>query len=530
MNTTIIGFITHAARSFAVFLGLAFVLSARAAPQDPIDQQLSRILEQIQSGDLRDARAGLIQALAQSPGDPRIFNLLGVVEAQENNFTAAQADFEKAIKAAPRFSGPYINLGRLYQEHSNEPHALENARTTYTKLLAFEPANVEANYQAAVVEHRLGLFTQSLQHLSRLPADTQGRSPALALRCADLTGLGRLAEAQKTAKQLAATQDLAETDVVSIVPALIEHHSEETALNLLQSLASRGLASPHSLHRLAALAEARGQFQQARDALEKDLQSEAPGVPVLTQLARISYRAHDLDGALGYLARARDLAPENAAVHFFFGVICIEQKLPPEAKKSLSEAVRLDPTNPYYNYALGAVLVGQKNPDEAIAYFRKYVKSKPEDPRGRFALGVAYYEASQPDLARQEFAAIAGRPETRFGTELYLSRLDIDNEQLDEALKHLKNALAANPLAPDGYAESGLVHIRRNEFAAAEKDLEHAVKLAPDHYLSNLRLLMLYQRTKDPRTAAQSERVDQLRKAGEQKEVLLMRSLEIRPY
>ena len=331
--------------------------------------------------------------LAQTPGDPRIFNLLGVVEAQENNFMAAQSDFEKAIKAAPRFSGPYINLGRLYQEHSNEPHALENARTTYTKLLAFEPANIEANYQAAVVEHRLGLFAQSLQHLSRLPADAQGRSPALALRCADLTGLGRVAEAQKTAKQLAGTQDLAETDVVSIVPALIEHHSEEMALNLLQSLASRGLASPHSLHRLAALAEARGQFQQARDALEKDLQSEAPSVPLLTQLARISYRAHDLDGALGYLARARDLAPDNAAVHFFFGVICIEQKLPPEAKKSLSEAVRLDPTNPYYNYALGAVLVGQKNPDEAIPYFRRYVKSKPEDPRGRFALGVAYYDS-----------------------------------------------------------------------------------------------------------------------------------------
>src|SRR4051812_48328224 len=74
LNTTIIGFITHAARSFAAFLGLAFVLSARAAPQHPIDQQLSRILEQIQSGDLRDARAGLTQALAQSPGDPRILN------------------------------------------------------------------------------------------------------------------------------------------------------------------------------------------------------------------------------------------------------------------------------------------------------------------------------------------------------------------------------------------------------------------------------------------------------------------------
>ncbi len=453
-----------------------------------------------------------------------------MVDAQENNFAAARADFEKAIKAAPQFSGAYMNLGRLYQEHANEPQALQNARTTYTKLLEFEPGNIEANYQAALVEHRLGLFAASLQHLARLPLGAQSRSPALALRCGNFAGLGRAAEARAVAKQLATSQDLAEADVVSILPVLVQHHAEEVAIAVLQALASRGLASPHSLQRLAALAEAQGQFPEARDALEKDLQAEAPSVPVLTQLARIAYRAHDLDGALGYLARARDLAPQDAAVHFFFGVICIEQKLPPEAKKSLSEAVRLDPGNPYYNYALGAVLVGQKDPDDAVLYFRKYVESKPDDPRGRFALGVAYYEASQPDLARKEFAAIAGRPETRFGAELYLGRLAIDDERLDEALRHLGKALAANPSAPDAYAESGLVHMRRNELALAEKDLAHAIKLAPDHYLSNLRLLMLFQRMKDPRAAAQSERVEQLRKAGEQKELLLMRSLEIRPY
>jgi len=41
---------------------------------------------------------------------------------------------------------------------------------------------------------------------------------------------------------------------------------------------------------------------------------------------------------------------------------------------------------------------------------------------------------------------------------------------------------------------------------------------------------MLYKRTKDSRAEQQARRVEQLQKAGEERELLLLRSLEIRPY
>jgi tetratricopeptide (TPR) repeat protein len=514
----------------SAWFALAFAVAAFGQPQDPTDQQLSTILHSIQSGDLLSAKSELERMVKRTPEDARVLNLLGVVEAQENNVGAAESDFQKAIKASPRFSGAYLNLGRLLQEHADGPHALEKALDAYIKLLEFEPDNIEANYQAAGIENRLGSFSASLRHLDRLPAGAQGRAPALAIRCADNAGLNRKAEAQKAATGLLASQDLSESDILLALPALVQSQSEELAIELLEGLAARVLASPKSLQRLAALEENRGNFKQARDALEKDLQLEPPSVPLLTQLARVAYRAGDLEGALGYLAHAREMAPDNPATHFFFGLICIDLKLPPEAKESLQKAVRLDPGNPYYNYALGAVLVGQKNPDEAIPRFQNYVDSKPGDPRGRFALGVAYYEAHQPEMARKELSAIAERPETRFGAHLYLGRLSIDDEEYDVALDHLEKAMQANPEAPDAYAELALVHLRRNEFATAEKDLARALKVSPDHYLSNLRLLILYKRTKNPQAGAQAERVAQLQKAGEEKEQLLLRSLDIRPY
>jgi tetratricopeptide (TPR) repeat protein len=530
LNINIIAFMKAPVHFRSLCLLAVLGVAVSGQPQDSVAQQLSTILQRIQSGDLSTARSELERMVAQTPTDARVLNLLGVVNARENNISAAESEFQKAIKASPRFSGAYLNLGRLLQEHSDRPQALQRALAVYTKLLEFEPDNVEANYQAAWVANCLGSFDASLHHLDRLPATAQTRAPALAVRCADYAGLGRSVEAQKTATELVAAPDLSESDILPMLSTLVQHGSEEVAAELLEALAARGLASPDSLRRQAALEENRGNFKQARAALETDLKLESPSVPLLTQLARVAYRASDLEGALGYLAHARDMAPENAGIHFFFGVICIDLRLPPEAKESLQTAVRLDPGNPYYNYALGAVLVGQRNPDGAIPYLQKFVDSKPTDPRGHFALGVAYFDANQPAMARKELSAIADRPETQYGAYLYLGRLDIEDEHYDQALNHLRKAIEGNPEVPDAYAESALVHIRRNEYPAAEQDLAQALKLAPDHYLSNLRLLMLYRRTNNPQAAAQTERVERLQKTGEQKEQLLMRSLEIRPY
>jgi Flp pilus assembly protein TadD len=510
---------------------LFMAAGTRPALADAADEeQLVRIQQSIQSGDLRGARSKLREVLSRLPGEPRIYNLLGVIDAQENNFAAAESNFRRAIQLAPRFTGAYMNLGRLYQEHGNQQGAVEKALDVYRNVLEFQPDHVESNYQAAFLLNRLGRFGPSLEHLARLPPEAQERSPALALCGVDNAALGRRAQAEAALKQLSAASDLTEADVLPILPALHEHRADDLATRLLEALAQRGLGSSMGLQALAGLKENQGQFKEAREYLEKDLQLEPPSVPVLTQLAKLAYQTRDLEGALGYLAHARDLEPGNAAIHFFFGMVCIELKLPPEARQSLKEAVRLNPDNPYYHYALGAVLLQEKKSDEAIAHFRKYRDSHPDDPRGNFALGVAYFDAYQIDAARKELESVAARPETRVGANLYLGRLAVREENLTEAGNRLRKAVESEPSSPEPYAELALVHIRRKEFALAESNLTRALQIAPEHYRTNLNLLMLYQKTNDPRAEQQARRVEQLQKAGEERERLLLRSLEIQPY
>ena len=63
----------------------------------------------------------------------------------------------------------------------------------------------------------------------------------------------------------------------------------------------------------------------------------------LLELARLAEAGNDHEGALGYLAHARDLAPNMARIHFLFGVIAGELNLPIEAKQSLDKALALEP-------------------------------------------------------------------------------------------------------------------------------------------------------------------------------------------
>jgi tetratricopeptide (TPR) repeat protein len=251
---------------------------------------------------------------------------------------------------------------------------------------------------------------------------------------------------------------------------------------------------------------------------------------VLLDLARVAYKERDFRGALGYLAHARDLQPGNAGVHFFFGVACMELELGAEAYNSLKEAVRLEPENPSFNYALGAAALHRRFPGEAIPFFQKYSELRPGDPRGSFGAGIAAYKAGEFATARAELAKAAANRETTAGANYFLARIARDENDLEEALRLARKAVEAKPDYPDPYAELGLLHLRKREIEKAEEALRRCLELDPDNYLGNFHLLMLYERTKDPRQEAQTRRFEELKRRHEEKAEEFLRLIEVRPY
>jgi Flp pilus assembly protein TadD len=192
--------------------------------------------------------------------------------------------------------------------------------------------------------------------------------------------------------------------------------------------------------------------------------------------------------------------------------------------------VELSPDQPYYNYALGAVLSTQRNAGNAVPYLQKFLSMKPGDVRGRLSLGVALYRSGDYDRAQQEFEAVAQEKDAAPAANYYLGRIALRNNGLDQAQQYLERAIQHAPDYSDAYADLGLAYIRLGRHEDAAKTLEKAMQIDPESYRTNLNLLLLYQRTKDPRQAAQKEKFERLQKEQGEKIELVMRSIEVRPY
>jgi tetratricopeptide (TPR) repeat protein len=485
----------------------------------------------IRQGKLAQAREVLSQGLQQYPHEATLLNFAGVVDAEENDSRAAEQNFRKAILESPDYAGAYLNLGRLYQtEIGKWPGALSEAVGTYQRLVEIDPSSVTAAFQLASLQMQESDFQASLESLLKLRAPAAGRPEVLAIRCADLAGLGQKDNAEADARRLLASSELNEADILAIIPVLSAHHQEGIAIELLEGLKHRHLASSKTLSALGTVDAKAGRLNQARSAMEQVFMLDPHSVWPLLQLAQLANQQRDYRAALGYLAHARALQPENASIHFFFGMVCVEADLHQEAYESLKRAVALDPRNPYYNYALGAICAQREDASEAIPYFKRYCALKPRDPRGKLALGEAFYYSHNLDSARTELLQTVNEQTTSAGANYFLGRIANDLGEWSEGAQYLERAILQDPGYADAYAVLGNIYLSEKNYGHAGKVLRHALEIDPDNYLANIKLTVLYERTKDPRAEAQSQRLAQVRKDREERVKSFLRTIRVAPY
>lgn len=479
--------------------------------------------------DWTGARTAVESALRTYPDDAALHNFAGVIDAESHASASAESHFQTAIRLAPNESSAYENLGRLYQERAaSDPAARDKAIDVYRRLLAIDPSNVEGQYQSAFLLALAGKFADSRALVDRLPAEVRQQSHTLALTALDLAATGD-GTAGGAVSALAAHPDLVADDVLALLPAIAHLKDDDAARGLLEALDRRGLATAGTLQRLGRIHLGHQRNTEARAVLERAAAAAPSDVSILVDLARAADRARDHEGALGYLAHARALAPDDASIHFLFGVVCVEMDLVAEAYDSLKKAVTLAPENPQVNYMMGAVAMHRHEPAESLPYFEKYIALMPNDPRGRFALGLARFTSGMLAEARSDFSVAVTNPETAAGAHYYLGRIARQENDLDTAQREVSSAVTLAPTLADGWAELGLVQTRLGNVQEAQRSLEKALAIDPDHYQANVNLGTLYAKTKDPRREAQAARIAALQEQRNIRAQDFLRVIEVVP-
>jgi tetratricopeptide (TPR) repeat protein len=525
----------HGAQSVVILLTLLLAARGHAAPQkknEPSrDEKILQIQKLMNNRDLEQASRLLDQATKQFPADAGFENLRGIVAAQRSNVVEAKRNFNKAIQHAPRFTAAYLNLARLYQETSaSDLQARPKAFELYQRVLRYDPKNVEANYQSAVLLLEAGKYQRSLELLSHLPESIQRGAQQLSIACADYVGLGDKNRADNATSRLLTNTDFSELDAEQMLPALLAGKRDDLIISLYEGLQKRTALLPQGLSALGLAYDRMGRLPEARATLERFVSGGNLSVSSLLALAHVAYEQQDYQGSLGYLAHARDLAPTDASVHYFFGLVCLDLNLIAEARNSFEKAVSLRPENPSYNYAMGATSAYRHDPAEAVPYFEKYIKLKPEDPRGKLALGVALFRAKDYAGATPWLTQAAKIPQTATAAHYYLGSIDVQQRRLDEARDELELALQGKPDDADALAELGQCYLVQKDYARAEQQIQQALKIDPDHISANFYLLNLYIRTGDPRREAQAKRFDELQKLRDQKVQEFLRMVEVDPF
>jgi tetratricopeptide (TPR) repeat protein len=508
---------------------LLWVVLPLRSESPEIERTIEAVQTAIQNGDQAAASKLLAEALKQYPKEAGLFNLRGVIHAQRSELADARKDFQEAVRLSPELTPAWQNLGRACQLMT-DPAATVCAVRAWEHVARAQPADVEADTALATLYEWQGRFSDSLREMDKLPAGAGSGSSLLALRCADLQGLHRTQGAVEVAQRLVRAADFSEADVTSIYPVLDSTKSAALVLTLVEALDSRGQASAASLRRLAVAYEQLNRLKDARQTLERVATLEPRNPQHLLELARLAHLMHDYEGSLGYLAHARDLTPNNARVHFLFGLVTVEMELPIEARKSLEKALAIEPQNPEYNYAMGAVLLSSGSANAAIPYFTKYVTAQPDDPRGHFALGAAYFDAYDYDKCRAQMLAIAKDPKTAAGAAYFLGRVARIEENYDEAASELQQAITLMPSFAPAYTELAHTRLRQDRFEDARQAIKRALDLDHDSFQANSVLLALYQRTHDSRTEDQAAHLRMLDAQRSKKRDLMLRTIEMRPF
>ncbi len=413
----------------------------------------------IQQGRLEEAKSAALQILQRNPSNVEGYNLLGIIAADQHDYSRSIALFRKGLQIAPNSVKTHINLGNVYVARKD----YDFAESEFKTVLRISPTNKDGNYNLGILLMMKGDPQSAIHYFERVtPPNTVTRINLIRA----LLGAGRVPEALRMVSELSA-ENKADVQIHFSLGVLLatDKRYKDAELELQKADALR----PGTFEILYNLGQAflrDSQYAQAELTLNRALSLNPDSVDAMYLLAQAyTNESRPLD-ALNLLLRAHNLAPGNADIIFLMAQISMSQ-----------------------NYF-----------EDAIPLLESGLQVAPGRPDLLAALGESYFMAGKVDKAIEEFKKLLQVDNSaRSYSFLVLSYRNLG--RFDEAEAYLRQGLKLDPHSITCLFNLGFIAERKGDSAAADSLLQQALRIDPNYADALLELANIRSAAKKPQEA-----------------------------
>lgn len=491
----------------------------------------------IKAGKYSAAASLLRQAAALAPRQASIHHYLGYALWKLNQWSEAQAEFEKARQLDPR--NPYTcyflariaqSLGHpdrsiaLYQEvlklgpgiydtHQRLGQAyldkgeLRKAREQVEAALKQTPWDGSLYYQLGRIDQREHHAAQAHEEFA-----AAGR-----LKNVDQASIRRLLQLFQAVQNHQADQvqqlraeflndSAQDPEILNSVGVLLgEGGFYSGALDPLERSARLAPDSFESNYNLGLTLLKLGRAQEAEVQLKKALALQ-PGSPEVNKLLAILYVEQNRNvEAIERLRAANQASPGDPRILALLGEQYLAGHYVKEAVPCLTQAIKLNADNPSLRYLLITAYQEQHDYPNAVSAAQEAVQRFPNDARAVYELGQQLANLGDYQRARPYAEKAAQMDASLVEAQNLMGDIEAKDGQYEAALESFKKAKSLDPknvAALRGVAEN-LIRLRRFPDALAE--LKQAIVVQPGDSDLYFNLMQVYVRLGQRQEAAQAE-------------------------
>ena len=357
-------------------VGLAAILLTvtSAAQTDP--GQVAFSLER--EGRLTEAEAAWSALAKQYPLNPEPLAHLGLIKSKQEHYAEAIKLYRRAMALNPAMPGLRLNLGIALFKDGDYREAI----STLDPLLKAQADDQRLNILIGMSQYGLGHFAEASPLLKRA-SDRDPNNLALLLTLAHSCLFSRQYPCVVDAyhRLIALNAESAEADML-VGEALDEMKDHEGAIREFRAAVAADPKEPNVHFGLGYLLWTRGQYQEAAEQFQKELENEPHHLQAMLYLADTQILTNQFDQARPLLEQIGKVDPNLPMQHLDLGIVYVEIDRKADAKSQFEAAIKLAPNNVKAHYHLAQLYRSMGMMPQAKAEFTKASSlNKAEDER-----------------------------------------------------------------------------------------------------------------------------------------------------